>query len=276
MRTRIISGLVMAAAGVVVLVIGGRVAGVVLMLIALAAYYELCHACDVLEDKRFINLPTAVGYITLVTYYVKMMWFDQTGDMFLEILLVVAVLAFLAVYVFTYPKYNAGKIMTCIASMLYAPFMLSFMYPLMLEFERGKYLVFLIFVASSFSDAFAYFVGVAMGKHKLAPQLSPKKTIEGSVGGILGAILVGIIYGVVLWKLAIFDTSDIIWIFALIGGLGSIVSQIGDLAASAIKRDHDIKDYSNLIPGHGGIMDRFDSIAVTTPIIYFLAVLFLR
>ena len=83
------------------------------------------------------------------------------------------------------------------------------------------------------------------------------------------------IYGLVLNKCGIFS-SEVIWGFAIIGGLGSIISQIGDLAASAIKRDHDIKDYSHLIPGHGGIMDRMDSICVTAPIIYYLALLLIK
>lgn len=277
MRTRIISGLVMVAIGVAVLVCGGYLAGCFLMLISLVAYYELCNACKVLDNGKKINSATAFGYVAIIVYYAMMMWMPADNrDLANMVLLVLIVLAQLAVYVFTFPKYNSNQIMSGVFGLLYAPFMLSFMYKTMTEFDNGKFIVFLVFVASSFSDAFAYFVGVALGKHKLAPKLSPKKSIEGAVGGILGAALVGVIYGLILYKLSIFDTSQIIGLFALIGGIGSIISQIGDLAASAIKRDHDIKDYGNIIPGHGGIMDRFDSIIVTTPIIYYLALVLVK
>ena len=107
------------------------------------------------------------------------------------------------------------------------------------------------------------------GKHKLAPILSPKKSIEGSIGGIAGSAIVGALFGYFIAEQVITD-QQVTWVFALIGAIGSVVSQIGDLAASAIKRNYEIKDYGKLIPGHGGIMDRFDSVLVTAPMIYFL------
>ena len=127
----------------------------------------------------------------------------------------------------------------------------------------------MIFISSWISDTCAYCVGVLVGKHKLAPSLSPKKSVEGSLGGIAGSVIVGALFGFFIVEKVITD-QQVTWIFALIGGIGSVVSQIGDLAASAIKRNYEIKDYGNLIPGHGGIMDRFDSIIVTAPMIYFL------
>lgn len=272
MRTRIISGVVMAVWGLATLIIGGYFAGFTVMAIALGAYYELCKACGLLEEKKFINIVTCMGYVAIILFYVNLLFGDGTLDyVLLPVLLIIVVLYELAVYVFTFPKYKSGQIMAGVFNLLYAPFMISFLYPMMVDFEHGKFIVFVVFIASSISDASAYFVGVSFGKHKLAPVVSPKKSIEGSIGGILGAVIVGLIYGIVLFKLGIFETSEIIWGFPLIGGLGSIVSQVGDLAASAIKRDHDIKDYSHLIPGHGGIMDRMDSICVTVPIIYYLA-----
>lgn len=278
MRTRIISGVIMAAGGVAALLIGGAFAGLIVMLIALGAYYELCKACGVLDkEKTPVNLATVMGYAVIILFYLNMIFGKaETGDVVNIIVLIALVLWQLAVYVFTYPRFKSGQIMAGVFNVLYAPFMLSFLYPMMVGFEHGKYIVFLVFVASSISDACAYFVGVSIGKHKLAPVVSPKKSIEGSVGGIVGAALIGMIYGIILTKAGIFPQSKVIWEFALIGGLGSIVSQIGDLAASAIKRDFGIKDYSKLIPGHGGIMDRMDSICVTTPIIYYLAYYLLK
>jgi phosphatidate cytidylyltransferase len=132
--------------------------------------------------------------------------------------------------------------------------------------EGGILTVWLIFVASWGSDTCAYCVGKLIGRHKLPSKLSPNKTIEGCVGGILGAALIGF-----LFALAFYKDKNIWWQFALIGGAGSVISQIGDLAASAIKRNYNIKDYGKLIPGHGGILDRFDSILFTAPLVYILA-----
>ncbi len=278
MRTRIISGVIMAAGGLAALFVGGNFAGIIVMLIALGAYYELCKACKTLDkEKQPVNVATIMGYIAIVAFYVNLMWGAKESFYIINaIILIIVVLWQLAVYVFTYPRFKTGQIMAGAFNLLYAPLMLSYLYPIMTEFEQGKYLVFLVFVASSISDACAYFVGVSIGKHKLAPLVSPKKSIEGSIGGILGSAIIGLIYGIVLYKTGVFTQLEVTWGFALIGGFGSIISQIGDLAASAIKRDHDIKDYSHLIPGHGGIMDRMDSICVTAPIIYYLALLLLK
>ena len=132
----------------------------------------------------------------------------------------------------------------------------------------GKYLVWLIVLSSWGCDTCAYAVGMLIGKHKLAPVLSPKKSIEGAIGGVVGAALIGYIYGMFFWL----DPPEC----ALLCAVGAVVSQVGDLAASAIKRNHNIKDYGHLIPGHGGILDRFDSVIFTAPIIYILAVIFLK
>jgi phosphatidate cytidylyltransferase len=129
----------------------------------------------------------------------------------------------------------------------------------------------MIFISSWISDTCAYLVGVMIGKHKLAPVLSPKKSIEGSVGGIVGAAIFGAVFGAYLDS--VLGLSDFTIVLAIVGGVGSVISQVGDLAASAIKRNHDIKDYGKLIPGHGGIMDRFDSVIFTAPITYFLIIL---
>jgi phosphatidate cytidylyltransferase len=113
-----------------------------------------------------------------------------------------------------------------------------------------------------------------IGKHKLAPVLSPKKSIEGSIGGIVGSAIVGAIFGTYLDNTL--GLNNFTLILAIVGGVGSVISQVGDLAASAIKRNHDIKDYGKLIPGHGGIMDRFDSVIFTAPITYFMIILLMK
>jgi len=120
------------------------------------------------------------------------------------------------------------------------------------------------------NDIFAYFVGSAIGKHKFSPKVSPNKSVEGFIGGVVGAGFIGFLYGVVFAKYIPLSSLYC----GIIAALGAIPAVIGDLAASAIKRNNNIKDYSNLIPGHGGIIDRIDSILFTAPIIYYLVELF--
>jgi phosphatidate cytidylyltransferase len=184
-----------------------------------------------------------------------------------------ALIAVMFVYVFGFPKFNANQVMNTYFSFVYCPVMLSFIF-LTRQLENGIYLVWMIFISSWISDTCAYVVGVMIGKHKLAPVLSPKKSIEGSVGGILGAAIVGAIFGAYLDNAL--GLNDFNIILAIVGGVGSVISQVGDLAASAIKRNHDIKDYGKLIPGHGGIMDRFDSVIFTAPITYFMIILLMK
>ena len=129
---------------------------------------------------------------------------------------------------------------------------------------HGHYLVLVPFVMAFMSDTFAYFVGSAMGKHKLAPNISPNKTVEGMVGGILGAMVGMVIYALVLQFAFGFTVN---YIFAVIYGLlGSVAAVFGDLVFSAIKRQTGIKDYGKLIPGHGGVLDRFDSMVMVAPL----------
>ena len=131
--------------------------------------------------------------------------------------------------------------------------------------DNGSFAFGLVFVAAWVCDSFAYFTGRFFGKHKLAPHLSPKKTIEGSIGGIFFAILGCMLYGLIIEKTVGINANYVV--LAAIGLLLSIVSQIGDLWASLIKREYGVKDYSQMMPGHGGIMDRFDSIIAISTIL---------
>ncbi len=123
-------------------------------------------------------------------------------------------------------------------------------------------------------DTCAYCVGILIGKHKMAPKLSPKKSIEGSIGGVVGATVLGAVFGAV-FAAQIKLPSPVLGC-AVICFVGAWISQLGDLAASAIKRNHEVKDYGRLIPGHGGILDRFDSVIFVAPAIYFTALCLLQ
>jgi len=137
--------------------------------------------------------------------------------------------------------------------------------------EQGRFYILIPFVLAFLSDTGAYFTGLKFGKHKLAPVISPKKTIEGVVGGVLGAILGMIIYCLVLRMAFGFQVN---YLYAVLYGIvGSAAGVFGDLCFSVIKRQTQIKDYGNLFPGHGGILDRFDSMMVVAPLVEILMML---
>ena len=208
----------------------------------------------------------------IAAYYLLMVFGEDRIYLFLA--LITILVAFMFLYVFAFPGYRAEQIMCAFFCTAYAPVMLSFIY-LVRSLPYGIYTVWMIFISSWICDTCAYVVGMLVGKHKLAPVLSPKKSIEGALGGIAGSALVGAAYAYFLVERVI-EQQQITWIFVLISAVGAVISQVGDLAASAIKRNHEIKDYGKLIPGHGGVMDRFDSVIFTAPMIYFLALLLIH
>lgn len=236
----------------------------------MVGFLELTRACGVRKDQK-PNTLEIVGLAAITCYYLVTYFVQDASYAVMVILL--AMIAMMSVYVFGFPKYHADQVMDAYFALIYAPVMLSFVL-LTRQLDDGIYLVWMIFISSWISDTFAYLAGVMLGRHKLAPVLSPKKSVEGSVGGIVGAALFGALFGAYL------DTTlgqeQYVMILAVVGGVGSVISQVGDLAASAIKRNHEIKDYGNLIPGHGGIMDRFDSVIFTAPITYFLITLLMN
>ncbi len=137
---------------------------------------------------------------------------------------------------------------------------------------NGVYLFEMVFIGAWVSDSFAYFTGRLLGKHKLAPELSPKKTVEGSVGGIVFTVLAFILYGLIIESFFKLEANYLI--LAVTGLILSAVGQVGDLWASLIKREFGVKDYSRILPGHGGIMDRFDSILVVSTALMIICLLF--
>lgn len=263
-KERTISAVILVIAAFASILPGGIILAVVLYGISMVGFLELTKACGVREGQK-PNTLEIVGLAAITCYYLVTYFVQDASYAVMVILL--AMIAMMSVYVFGFPKYHANQVMDAYFALIYAPVMLSFVL-LTRQLDDGIYLVWMIFISSWISDTFAYLAGVMLGRHKLAPVLSPKKSVEGSVGGIVGAALFGALFGAYL------DSSlgqeQYVMILAVVGGVGSVISQVGDLAASAVKRNHEIKDYGNLIPGHGGIMDRFDSVIFTAPITYFL------
>lgn len=271
MLTRCISGAVLVVIALFTILSGGYVLAATLLAISCIAFYELSKVCRIHEEKK-INALEMVSYIAII--FLHVLTVAVQDDMFILLWVILFFLAILGVYVFAFPKFHANQIMAAFFCVLYAPLMFSFIYRIRMT-EYGIYLVWMVFVSSWISDTFAYFTGMLLGKHKLAPVLSPKKSIEGSIGGVAGSALAGALFGY-LFATKVGQEVNLIVVCAILGALGSVISQIGDLAASGIKRNYEIKDYGTLIPGHGGIMDRFDSVIVTAPIIYFLVYYMIR
>ena len=257
-KTRLLSGILLVLIALVTIISGGDILFATVLLISLIGMSELYKVLKVHN-----TLLGVVGYAACIVYYGMI----RMGRADMVTLLTIAFLvAIMAVYVFSYPKYRSEQIMITFFGLFYVAVMLSYVYQTR-ELTQGAYLVWLIILCSWGCDTCAYCVGMLIGKHKMAPVLSPKKSVEGGIGGVAGAALLGVIYAAA--------TGGPMAEYALICAVGALISMVGDLAASAIKRNQGIKDYGKLIPGHGGILDRFDSVIFTAPAIYFLAKLVL-
>ncbi|MCI5649140.1 MAG: phosphatidate cytidylyltransferase [Fusicatenibacter sp.] len=261
-KTRLISGIVLVLVALLTICSGGIVLFMTVLCLSVIGLMELYKAMKVRKGK--FNLLEVTGYAGVLIFYLSLLPQDPMYPMMALILDLVLIMA---VYVFTYPTYHANQVMAAFFGIIYVGVMLSFVYQTRM-LEGGKFHVWLIFLCSWGCDTCAYCVGVLFGKHKMAPVLSPKKSVEGAIGGVVGAVLLGVIYALA--------TKGGAFEYGLICGAGALISMVGDLAASAIKRNQEIKDYGKLIPGHGGILDRFDSVIFTAPIIYYLSVLLMR
>lgn len=258
-KTRLLSGIVLVIILIATVGLGGNVLFAVLGLISLIGMSELYKVVGV--EKKPIAF---VGYLAAVAYYV-LLFAEKLS--YLPLLIMAFMILLMAVYVFSYPVFVADQLVTVFFGVFYVAMMMSYVYQTRMLAD-GAVVVWLIFLSSWGCDTCAYCVGMLIGKHKMAPKLSPKKSVEGGIGGIVGAALLGALFAVAANHFAGAHVNALH--YAIICGAGGAISQVGDLAASAIKRNHDIKDYGTLIPGHGGILDRFDSVLFTAPVIYFL------
>ena len=262
---RLISGVIMVILAIVLIMCGGNVLLFSTLVISLIGMFELYRVFQIEKTPLAI-----ISYLITVLFYCNL-GFGFLADPFILVMGLLILLMF--VYVFAYPKYEAKHVIAAFFGMFYVGVMLSYVYQIRV-LENGLYLTALIFICSWGCDTCAYCVGMLIGKHKMSPVLSPKKSIEGAVGGVVGTALLTVLYAFVFKTQMGLDLTGII-ILAIISAVAGLISMVGDLCASAIKRNYDIKDYGKLIPGHGGIMDRFDSMMITAPIIYYLATMFM-
>ena len=261
--TRLVSSVILMLIAVPSFCFGGIALFLILSVVCLIGLFELYQAVGIWRT------PLAAAGFMGACLYLEAVYLGWSA--WLLFVLFLALILILGTFVFTFPKYKAADAAYSLFGVVYVPVMLSYLYRIRM-LEDGFVLAWLVFLASWGSDVMAYCVGMLIGRHKMTPELSPKKTWEGAAGGVLGSALLGLIYALLLKEHLSFLSQPVL-VTPLLCAAGSVISQIGDLAASAIKRSVGVKDYCNLIPGHGGILDRFDSVIVTAPIVYYLILL---
>lgn len=243
---------------------------IALAALSLIATYEILRALGV-EKQYFLSVPAYILSASLPfgCYFVT----AEKSQIYL--LTIAALMFFYLIYIMGVSVFSRGNISYKIISEVFMSItyvIVSFSSLSIIRYidkEVGVFWLGLVFIVSWASDSCAYVVGSFIGKHKLIPEISPKKTVEGAIGGIVGAIIAFLLYGLIL-DLAIPDMEVHYIVLAIYAIILSVVSQLGDLIASLIKREHGVKDYGDILPGHGGIMDRFDSILAVSTILLIL------
>lgn len=258
MKTRIIAAAVLVPIlFILVLVAPEIVAAIVFGLMLAIGAYELLYGTGLVRHNRLVLYAAVMAFAVCLWSY-----FDAIQAYLLILLLVYCVLLF-SEMMMDHIRVRFETISMCFVGGFLVPYLLSSLIRI-LVMTKGRYFILIPFAVAFLSDAGAYFVGLRFGKHKLAPVVSPNKTIEGVFGGIAGAVIGMLIYALILDFACKFDVNYGIAI--LYGLVGSLTGVFGDLCFSIIKRQTGIKDYGNLIPGHGGIMDRFDSLMTVAPL----------
>lgn len=259
---RVISALIGFPIVVLILVFGNQIViDVAFSLIGIICLYEFYNAF-----KKKDNPVSWIGYlVAILIAFIHIIPTPYVKNALQLLLPSITVILFLTVIV-TEMKTTIKDMMITMLGIVYILGFIVFI-PMLRGAQNGVFLVWYIIFIAWGTDMFAYFIGKKWGKHKFS-KISPNKSIEGCIAGVVGAIIASLIYTVVLNKLAGFNIS---YIYICIVSLAlSIISQVGDFAASSIKRYTDIKDYGSLIPGHGGMLDRFDSVIFIAPFAYFL------
>ena len=234
------------------------------VMMAIAAY-ELLFCTGLVRENRLVCYACAMAFaVTIWSCYNAIHAYAVLGVMIFVGLM-------FAELMLSHVKVTFDKVCMCMVAGFVVPFLLGSLIRILVMSRIGRYMVLIPFVVAFASDAGAYFTGRFFGRHKLAPVISQHKTVEGAVGGVICAIICMIIYCVVLQFAFNFEVH---YAYAVIYGLlGSLVGIFGDLCFSVVKRQTGIKDYGNLIPGHGGVLDRFDSMMMVGPLMESLLIL---
>jgi len=268
MKTRIISAIIALPMVIIPLYFGGWLLYGVILIAVIIGLREYNRAFEV-TSKAIFSLQIMSTLVMLIV-----MWFQK--EAFYYSAGVVLIIFSLINYVILYPKLPLKDVFYGLIGFYYIVMMICHVILVRDITTYGYLMVWMIFIIAFGSDSSAYFFGVLFGKHPLAKELSPKKTIEGAIGGIVGASALSVLYAFIIANTALqFDWYHYVG-FGVMGAIGSVFSQFGDMAASAMKRAAKIKDFGTLMPGHGGIIDRMDSIIFVAPFVYYALLFILK
>lgn len=255
------------------------IVGIAVFIISLIALYEF-YQCVIkvnFNPIRFIGFSTSTIFFI---YLIASAFVNQVNITFLDdlyrmvfqqdiiyLIIYLVTVCLLLQLVFKHKRFTLKDVAVTLLGMAYIPFLLSFVFMVRLM-DNGYELFWLIIIGTFSTDTFAYFIGKFFGKRKLLPEVSPNKTIAGGIGGIIGSIVCTTLYGVLYINSATGLNINVLH-YIVLGILCGIIAQFGDWAASAIKRSVGIKDFGHIMPGHGGLLDRIDSLLFVAPAVYF-------
>lgn len=257
MKQRVITALLALAVFLPVIIFADVFAfRIVLAIISIASALELLQCTGTLK-KFLLSVP-----LVAFSAFMPLSYMLEDGTRF-------AILIAFMLYCMTTMVLSNGSISAQDVGISFiGVFFCTFSYECMAMIrEDFSWAFLLVFLSAWISDTFAYFVGKAFGKHKLIPKISPKKTVEGAIGGAVSGVFVFTVFGIIFSSVTSYSVN--LPVMAVIGVIAAIVSQIGDLIMSAIKRSYNMKDYGNIFPGHGGFLDRFDSTLTVAPLLCF-------
>lgn len=265
MRTRTIAGISMAAGLLFLVLIAPKgLTAVIYGILMAIGTYELLYRTGLVRHQRLVT------YSAVMAFAVTMWSYFSAVHAYLLLILLVFAIALFTEMMKDHVKVRISMLGECFLAGFLVPFLLTAVIRI-LSLKLGRYFTLIPFVIACVNDAGAYFVGMRWGRHKLAPVVSPNKTIEGMLGGIGAAVLSMLVYCLLLQLMEGFRIN---YFYALIYGVvGACAGVFGDLCFSIIKRQTGIKDYGNLIPGHGGVLDRLDSLMTVAPLIEMLLIL---
>ena len=233
-----------------------------LTVLCVLATFELLGSTKLVSNRlqlllcSVVSLGLAAGHSSLVPFDLTAVW---------QGLVLVLLIGSFAIELRFHDSMSAAQVAWSFFGALIVPYLLlSLLRIFQMEYHHGPVIVLLPLLAAWGADTCALFAGVLFGKHKLAPVVSPKKTVEGAVGGVLGGAVLVLLASLLMN--AIFKLQIPLWAAVLLGGLGAVLGEIGDLSFSVIKRQAGIKDYGSIFPGHGGVLDRFDSVIFVAPL----------
>ena len=269
MKTRIISGLIMAPL-LIVLYLGGWwlwAAALIIAVMGIHEFYNGWENMDVHPSKPIGYIMTALLFATafIVGGFGKNAASVSSVPPYFNNMMLIAIWLFVAaaagmIYGWKINERGPYDAVATVTGLVYIPFFTYHM--VLIDMTDYSLFIWIVVIAAFGSDIFAYFTGFFLGKHKMAPNLSPKKTIEGAAGGLVGSSLLAWLFGFIFMR----EMALVCLVLGLVGGAAGMA---GDLTASMFKRKMGIKDYGKLIPGHGGIMDRFDSVIFVAPVVYY-------